>query len=84
MSEAVTLAVYDLSRGMAAAMSQQILGEQLDGIGTQAFAYSAKNVFGAVSRFFPGVFEQTNGMQVSRLDAMGTTTKTEYSYTLTP
>ena len=79
MSEAVTLAVYDLSRGMAAAMSQQILGEQLDGIWHTGIRVFGKEwFFGGGIQVLPlGVFEQTNGMQVSRLDAMGTTTKTE-------
>ena len=79
MSEAVTLAVYDLSNGMARVMSPQILGEQIEGIWHTGIRVFGKEWFfgGGIQVLPVGVFEQTNGLQVSRIDAMGTTTKTE-------
>ena len=78
----VTLAVYDLTQGMAAIMSESILGERIDGIwhtGIRAFGFEW--FFGGGIQTLPvGVFEQTRGLPVSRLDEMGVTTKTEAAF----
>ena len=60
-------------------MSQQILGEQIEGIWHTGIRVFGKEWFfgGGIQALPVGVFEQTRGMQVTRLDAMGTTTKTE-------
>ena len=76
---AVTLAVYDLTQGMAAIMSEGILGERIEGIWhTGIRAFGKEWFFGGGIQSLPiGVFEQTRGLPVSRLDEMGVTTKTE-------
>ena len=59
MSEAVTLAVYDLSRGMAMTMSRNILGEQIEGIWHTGIRVFGKEWFygGGIQVLPEGVFE---------------------------
>jgi len=75
----VMLAVYDLSRGLAAAMSQAILGEQLEGIWhTGVVVYSKEYFFGGGIQTLPeGRFGQVNGMPPLRMELIGETTKTQ-------
>ena len=75
----VMLAVYDLSRGLAAAMSQAILGEQLEGIWhTGVVVYSKEYFFGGGIQSLPeGRFGQVNGMLPLRMEHIGETTKTQ-------
>jgi hypothetical protein len=55
--ERVQLVVYDLSRGMATAMSQSILGQQIDGIW-----HTGIQVFGTEYYFGGGIQMQPTGM----------------------
>jgi len=79
MSVRVQLAVYDLSRGMAMAMSQQILGQRIDGIWhTGIVVFDYEYYFGGGIQVSPwGVFAMQNGMQPSQLLDMGMTTKSK-------
>ena len=73
----VEVAVYDLSRGMASAMSQQILGQRIDGIwhtGIVVFGYEWY-FGGGIQRSPIGVFAAQNQIPGQNLD-MGVTTKT--------
>lgn len=74
----VQLAVYDLSRGMCFAMSEQILGQRLDGIWhTGIFAFGYEWFFGGGINCLPvGSFPIQNNIQISQTLDMGTTSKT--------
>lgn len=74
----VQLAVYDLSRGMAAAMSQQILGERIDAIyHTGIVVFSREYYFGGGVQVSPlGAFSQAHGIPCTFQD-MGETIKTQ-------
>lgn len=78
MSNAVELAVYDLSRGMARSMSQAILGQRIDGIwhtGIVVFGY--EYYFGGGIQKSPrGAFAQSNQLPPVSMESMGQTTKT--------
>ena len=73
----VTLEVYDLSRGMAAAMSQAILGMRIDGIWhTGVVVFNKEYYFGGGIQCSPvGHFASSSGMQPSQSVRIGTTTK---------
>ena len=75
----VMLAVYDLSRGLAAAMSQAILGEQLEGIWHTGVVVFSKEYFfrGGLQTLPEGRFGQVNGMPPLRMELIGETTKTQ-------
>jgi hypothetical protein len=75
----VQLLVYDLSRGMAAQMSEAMLGRRIEGIwhtGVSVFQY--EYFFGGGMQKVPlGIFSAQNNLQpVSVLD-MGTTSKSQ-------
>lgn len=74
----VSLAVYDLSRGMAAAMSQQILGQRIDGIWHSGIVvYGVEYYFGGGIQCSPaGQFSVQNSLPNQMLE-MGQTTKTK-------
>jgi hypothetical protein len=74
----VELALYDLSRGMAFAMSQQILGQRIDGIWhTGIVVYGYEWFFGGGIQCLPyGAFASQNGMQPVQLLFLGDTSKT--------
>eukprot|EP01032_Pedospumella_encystans_P022098 gene22098-25048_t len=78
-STPVQLAVYDLSRGMAMAMSQSILGQRIDGIWhTGLIAFNREYYFGGgiqVSQL--GYFARSHQLQPTQMLDMGTTTKTQ-------
>lgn len=75
----VHLAVYDLSRGMATAMSQAILGQRIDGIWhTGIVVFNNEYYFGGgiqVTR--TGAFAAQNNMQPVEMQDMGVTNKTQ-------
>lgn len=75
--ERVQLVVYDLSRGMATAMSQSILGQQIEGIwhtGVQVF--STEYYFGGGIQMQPsGVFAHQHQMPAVRMLDLGVTSK---------
>ena len=79
MGERVQLAVYDLSRGMAASMSEAILGQRIDIIPhTSIFAFNREWYFGGGIQVSPiGFFQSNSGMAPTRLQVMGSTVKTE-------
>jgi hypothetical protein len=62
----VRCAVYDLSRGMAAQMSQAILGSRIEGIWhTGIVVYGIEYYFGGGVQMIPeGAFSRQNGIQV--------------------
>ena len=74
----IQLAVYDLSRGMAIALSQQILGQRIEGIWhTGVIAYNAEFYYGGGIQITPpGVFTANNQMQASTIITIGQTNKT--------
>jgi hypothetical protein len=75
----VQLAVYDLSRGMAGLMSQQILGQRIEGIWhTGIRVFNKEWYFGGGIQVSPiGFFERNSGLAPTRLQLMGRTTRTE-------
>lgn len=75
----VHLAVYDLSHGMAATMSQGILGERIDGIWHSGVRVFGKEwFFGGGVQIVPiGTFEQMHGINTHHVDRLGETIKTE-------
>jgi hypothetical protein len=75
----VLLAVYDLTNGMASMMSEGILGQRIEGIWhTGIRAFGKEWFFGGGIQSLPiGVFEQTRGLNPTRIDVMGDTFKTE-------
>jgi len=74
----VELAVYDLSRGMAAVMSPQILGQRIDGIWhTGVLVFGFEYFFGGGIQVAPnGVFANQNQMPVTQILRIGETNKT--------
>lgn len=76
---AVSLAVYDLSRGMARAMSQVILGQRIDGIWHTGIVVFGQEYFfgGGVQTLPTGVFAQSQNLPVVEMQDMGTTTRTK-------
>lgn len=75
----VQLAVYDLSRGMARAMSKAILGQQIEGIWhTGIVVFGKEYYFGGGIQVSPwGFFAQSNGMNPSQILELGQTQKTQ-------
>ena len=75
----VQLLVYDLSRGMATAMSQSILGQQIEGIwhtGIQVF--HTEYFFGGGIQAQPqGMFAMQHQMPAVRTLDIGVTTRTK-------
>jgi PPPDE putative peptidase domain len=75
----VQLLVYDLSRGMAATLSQQILGQRIDGIwhtGIQIFG--VEYFFGGGIQSSPaGIFAQQHQMPPVRILELGQTQKSQ-------
>lgn len=75
----VELAVYDLSRGMAASMSQQLLGQRIDAIyHTGIVVYGNEYYFGGgiqVSQF--GSFSASQGLYPIQMLDMGETTQSK-------
>jgi PPPDE putative peptidase domain len=75
----VQLLVYDLSRGMAASMSQQILGQRIDGIwhtGIQIFG--VEYFFGGGIQSSPaGIFARQHQMPPVRILELGHTQKSQ-------
>lgn len=75
----VQLLVYDLSRGMAATMSQQILGQRIDGIwhtGIQIFG--VEYFFGGGIQSSPaGIFARQHQMPPVRILELGQTQKSQ-------
>ncbi len=82
MSFPVQLAVYDLSRGMAIAMSQSLLGQRIDGIWhTGIVVFGKEYYFGGGIQVAPwGQFAQMNGLPASQVLDMGNTTKTQVEF----
>ena len=78
-SNRVYLAVYDLSRGMASAMSQGILGQRIDGIWhTGVVVFSCEYYFGGGIQVAPtGVFAASSNMQPVQMLDMGNSSKTQ-------
>mmetsp|Transcript_11689 Transcript_11689/g.16060 ORF Transcript_11689/g.16060 Transcript_11689/m.16060 type:complete len:506 (-) Transcript_11689:119-1636(-) len=78
MSE-VYLEVYDLSRGMAAAMSQSILGMRIDGIWHTGVVVFQKEYYfgGGIQCSSIGHFASSSNMQATRSVRIGVTTKTQ-------
>eukprot|EP00601_Ochromonadales_sp_CCMP2298_P014672 CAMPEP_0173233768 /NCGR_PEP_ID=MMETSP1142-20121109/9809_1 /TAXON_ID=483371 /ORGANISM="non described non described, Strain CCMP2298" /LENGTH=172 /DNA_ID=CAMNT_0014163645 /DNA_START=130 /DNA_END=648 /DNA_ORIENTATION=+ len=78
MTHPVQLAVYDLSRGMATAMSQAILGQRIDGIWhTGIVCFSKEYYFGGGVQVSPqGVFARQHQMPAQMMH-MGNTSKSE-------
>lgn len=79
MAVPVQLAVYDLSRGMAMAMSQQILGQRIDGIWhTGIVVFDSEYYFGGGIQVSPwGVFAMQNGLPAQQVLEMGNTSKSK-------
>ena len=73
----VKLVVYDLSRGMATAMSQQIIGQQIEGIWhTGILVFGVEYFFGGGIQAQPeGVFARQNQMPPVRTLELGLTSK---------
>ena len=74
----IELAVYDLSRGMAMMMSQQILGQRIDGIyHTGVVIFGFEYYFGGGIQCTPyGAFTAQNNLPPQQLLHLGNTTKT--------
>lgn len=70
----VTLAVYDLSAGMAAQLSQALIGQRVEGIW-----HTGIRAFGREFYYGQGIYNDTAGATPfgvpTRVDALGTTTK---------
>ena len=77
----VELAVYDLSRGLASQMSQQILGQRIDGIWhTGVVVYNNEYYFGGGIQCSPyGSFSATQGLYPVQLLTIGETNQTKQS-----
>ena len=73
----VQLVVYDLSRGMATTMSQQILGQQIDGIWhTGILVFGVEYFFGGGIQAQPeGIFARQHQMPPVRMHDLGSTSK---------
>jgi hypothetical protein len=74
----VELAVYDLTQGMAAALSQQFLGQRIDGVWhTGVVVFGFEYFFGGGIQKLPtGVFTSMQGMRPVQMLDMGETIKT--------
>jgi hypothetical protein len=79
MAVRVQLAVYDLSRGMAMMMSQQILGQRIDGIWHTGIVVNNVEYYfgGGIQRSPYGLFARQSQLPAVRLDEMGETRKTQ-------
>ena len=77
----VELAVYDLSRGLASSMSQQILGQRIDGIWhTGVVVYNNEYYFGGGIQCSPyGNFSASQGLYPVQLLVIGETNQTKQS-----
>eukprot|EP01038_Epipyxis_sp_PR26KG_P004309 gene4309-6106_t len=75
----VQLAVYDLSRGMAAAMSQAILGQRIEGIWhTGIVVFGQEYYFGGGIQSAPtGTFQVQNNLNPVEMRTLGTTNKSQ-------
>ncbi|CAM9244444.1 unnamed protein product, partial [Ectocarpus fasciculatus] len=71
----VKLLVYDLSNGMAANMSEAVLGQRIDGVWhTGVLVYGREYFFGAGIKFLPeGEFAQSHGLLPVQVLPMGET-----------
>jgi hypothetical protein len=78
-SQQVQLAVYDLSRGMASALSQQILGQRIDGIWHTGVVVYGKEYFfgGGIQAMSWGLFASSNNMPPVQVLDLGQTTKSQ-------
>lgn len=74
----VELLVYDLSRGMAAAMSQQILGQRIDGIWHTGVLFNGNEYYygGGIQISPHGVFAAQSNLYPSQQLLIGETNKT--------
>jgi hypothetical protein len=79
MSYQVQLAVYDLSRGMARALSQQLLGMRIDGIWHTGVVVFGKEYYfgGGIQVSNTGFFTQSNGLPPTEMIDMGRTSKSQ-------
>lgn len=75
----VQLLVYDLSRGMAVTMSQQILGQQIEGIWhTGVLVFDIEYYFGGgIQAQQAGMFARQHQMPPTRILDIGVTSKTK-------
>ena len=75
----VQLLVYDLSRGMALTMSQQILGQQIEGIWhTGVLVFDVEYFFGGgIQAQQAGMFARQHQMAPARVLDIGVTSKTK-------
>lgn len=75
----VQLLVYDLSRGMAVTMSQQILGQQIEGIWhTGVLVFDIEYYFGGgIQAQQAGLFARQHQMPPTRILDIGVTSKTK-------
>jgi desumoylating isopeptidase 1 len=75
----VQLLVYDLSRGMALTMSQQILGQQIEGIWhTGVLVFDVEYYFGGgIQAQQAGMFARQHQMAPARVLDIGVTSKTK-------
>lgn len=75
----VQLLVYDLSRGMALTMSQQILGQQIEGIWhTGVLVFDIEYYFGGgIQAQQAGMFARQHQMAPARVLDIGVTSKTK-------
>jgi desumoylating isopeptidase 1 len=75
----VQLLVYDLSRGMALTMSQQILGQQIEGIWhTGILVFDVEYYFGGgIQAQQAGMFARQHQMAPARVLDIGVTSKTK-------
>ncbi|RYY82929.1 hypothetical protein EON63_12300, partial [archaeon] len=75
----VQLAVYDLSRGMARAMSQSILGQQIEGIWHTGIVVYGKEYYfgGGIQASTWGIFARSHNMPPTEVRSLGWTTKTQ-------
>ena len=79
----VQLLVYDLSRGMASAMSEAILGQRIDGIWhTGVLVFNSEYYYGGGIQISPlGVFSASNGLHPVQMINLGETEKTREELT---
>ena len=77
--QTVQLLVYDLSRGMAVSMSQQILGQQIEGIWhTGVLVFDIEYYFGGgIQAQHAGTFARQHQMAPTRVLDIGVTSKTK-------
>ncbi len=77
-SSRVVLLVYDLSQGMARALSQSILGRQIDGIWHTGVLFNGHEYYfgGGINCDREGYFAQTRGMYPVQQIDLGVSTRT--------